>query len=288
MYLKETLKQGAMNCNALFLIKFLNTKNLLKHVKGLRGNIKIVAVFLTLYTVCLNAQNNERLFAAANQMYQSGNYTAAAEQYEQILKSRALSKETYYNLGNTYFRLNQIGRAMLNYERALRFSPSDADILYNIAIAKTKLVDDIESVDDTFIIRWLRQLRGVLSSDGWSAFGLFFLWIGISGLVVWLLGAQRLWKKRGFIAGLVLIPLSCIPFLLANSTMSTAQSNQYAIIMALETPLRPVPDTSATTTMLLHEGLKVIIQDSNEHFINVRLPNGEVGWLERPAVEKIF
>jgi tetratricopeptide (TPR) repeat protein len=289
--LKESLKKNIMSLNTLIFIRLQNSSSFIKTKAGLPlsvGNrLMILTFFITTTTLVLNAQNNEKLFSTANQMYQTGNYTAAANQYEEILKSGILSKEIYYNLGNAYYRLNHIGRAMLNYERALRFSPTDSDILHNIAMTKAKLTDDIESVDDTFIVRWVRQLRGVLSSDGWSSFGLFFLWMGVGGLVIWMWGKQRVWKKRGFVAGLILIPLSCVPFLLAKSAIWAAQSNQYAIIMVAETPLRAVPDLNANATLTLHEGLKIMIQESNTQFFNVRLPNGEVGWIEHKVVEKI-
>ena len=148
------------------------------------------------------AADAEQLFQNANQAYQMGNFPLAVEQYETILRGGKLfSKELYYNLGNGYFRLNQIGRATLNYERAARLAPTDADIQANLSVVRARVTDDIEAVSEVFFVKWYRLLRGSFSADTWSVFALFFLWFGAAGFAVWLLANQRQWKKTGFYYG---------------------------------------------------------------------------------------
>ena len=100
------------------------------------------------------AADAQQLFQNANQAYQTGNFPLAVEQYETILRGGKLfSKELYYNVGNAYFRLNQTGRAILNYERAARLSPTDADIQTNLAVARGRVTDDIEAVSEVFFVK---------------------------------------------------------------------------------------------------------------------------------------
>ena len=235
----------------------------------------------------LSATDAQQVFQEANQAYTSGNYALAVEKYEAILKENVFSKELYYNLGNSYYRLNQTGKTILNYERALRMAPSDSDIQQNLALARSRIVEDIEPISNVFIVRWWHLLRGYLSADGWSMLALFFLWVGIAGLAFWLLSSERTLKKRGFIVGAILIPLSVLPFLLANNAKNEANSSKYAIIIARETPFRTSPDANAAPTSMLHEGIKVEILDKISNLIKSRLPNGEEGWIEETAVEKI-
>ena len=126
-----------------------------------------------------------------------------------------------------------------------------------------------------------------MSADGWSMVALFLLWIGIVGMALWLLSSERTLKKRGFIVGAVLIPLSILLFLLANNAKNEANSSKFAIIMVRETPFRSSPDANAAPTSMLHEGIKIEILDKISNLLKTRLPNGEEGWIEETAVEKI-
>ncbi len=248
--------------------------------------------FLTLFFFGFNtekttASDAEKLFQNANQAYQAGNFTLAVEQYETILKGGKLfSTELYYNLGNGYFRLNQTGRAILNYERAARLSPTDADIQTNLAVARGRVTDDIEAVSEVFFVKWYRLLRGLLTADAWSVFALFFLWLGGGGFAVWLLGKQRMWKKRGFIVGCVALPLSFLIFLIANNAVKLSEAT-FGIVMSKETAFRNAPNENAPVTSTLHEGIKVEIEDKIGDLTKVKLANGEEGWVAATDIEKI-
>ena len=233
------------------------------------------------------AADAQQVFANANQAYQTGNYRLAADGYESILKSgNVFSKELFSNLGNAYFRLNQTGLSLLNYERALRLDPSDSDIQQNIVTARARVSDDIEPVTNVFFIRWWHSLRNVFPADTWATFGLFFIWLGAAGFAVWLLDTERRRKKYGFVIGLTAVPLSITLFLLSQSAATMLQT-PYGIVISHETALRNAPDTNATPVNTLHEGLKVEILDKIGAMTKVKLPNGEDGWLPTLDVEKI-
>lgn len=246
----------------------------------------IQGIFL-LITQATWAADAQQVFQEANGAYTAGNYAIAIEKYEAILNQKVFSKELYFNLGNSYYKMDKIGKAILNYEKALRIATSDGDIKNNMYIAKSRIVEDIEPVSNIFLVRWWRALRGGLSPNTWSITGLLFLWIGIGGLAYWLLGEERLIKKRGFIVGTVLIPLSILPFLLARDATSVANIDYMGIITTKEAPYRSSPDTNTPPVSMLHEGIKIQILDKIGQLIKVRLPNGEEGWLEEMAVERI-
>lgn len=258
-----------------------------KMVKNKLYKILLINIlnFILISKIC--ATDAQQVFQEANQAYTSGNFSLAVEKYEAILKENAFSKELYYNLGSSYFRLNQIGKAVLNFERALRLAPSDKDIQNNLEFSRGRIVEDIEPISNFFIIQWWNTLRDSLSADSWSFLTLLFLWLGIAGFIVWLLAKERLLKKRGFIAGIILIPLSIIFYLLAQDAQNEVVSSRYAIIIVSETPFRPSPDMNTIPVAKLHEGIKVEILDTLSHFYKVRLPNGEEGWMAEGSIEKI-
>lgn len=253
---------------------------------------KIIFNYLFTFLLFVNtaqvlAADAQQLFQNANQAYQTGNFPLAVEQYETILRGGKLfSKELYYNLGNAYFRLNQIGRATLNYERAARLAPTDVDIQANLSVVRGRVTDDIEAVSEVFFVKWYRLLRGVFSADTWSVFALFLLWLGAGGFAVWLLANQRQWKKRGFIMGCIAVPLSLLLFLTANNAAKISEMN-WGIVMSKETAFRNAPNEYAATLTTLHEGIKVEIMDKIGDLTKVKLANGEEGWVAAKDVEKI-
>jgi tetratricopeptide (TPR) repeat protein len=249
--------------------------------------ILIISFLFLLMPVFTHAADAQQYFTEANEAYQAGRYPKAIEQYEAILKTGVFSTELYYNLGNAYYRLGQNGRAILNYERALRLSPSNSDIDNNLTLAQARITENIEPVSQIFLIKWGQILRGCLAADNWSVLGLLFLWTGVAGFAIWLLGQERLLKKRGFLLGSILIPLSIVPFLCATSAKSLEMNTQNGIILVRETAVRPAPDANALPTGMLHEGIKVEIKDKIQSHVKVKLPNGEEGWIEEKGLEKI-
>jgi hypothetical protein len=242
----------------------------------------IVFIFLSIKNI--RAENADQLFATANDAYQNGQYEQAVKLYEQILTGGYRSKAVFYNLANAYYRLNQNGRAVLNYERALRFAPRDTDIRHNLTLTRNRLVDTIVPLSDR---NWVQQLRGGLSPDIWSVAGLILFWCSIAGLAVWLVSTMRQWKKRGFMASLILIPLSIIVLVLGKCAASSLDNDTTAVVMVREVPLYAAPDTQLPPIMTIHEGLTVNVQVSANGLCQVSLPNGDVGWLTCEAIEKI-
>lgn len=86
----------------------------------------------------------ESSWQSANQFYSDGNYEDAVNQYESILNSGYESSELYFNLGNAYFKLNQIPSAILYYEKARKLAPEDEQINFNLSLANSRIVDKME------------------------------------------------------------------------------------------------------------------------------------------------
>jgi tetratricopeptide (TPR) repeat protein len=246
----------------------------------------LLLVFSLMYTH-IYALDVQQIFQRANDNYQAGNFRLAQQDYETILSdTKIFSKELFFNLGNCYYRQNQIGRAVLNYERALRLDPTDKDIVHNIYIMRGKLSDDFEAPNEVFFVRWGRSFRALFSADAWAMFAVFWLWIATVGFSVWLLNKERLWKKRGFILGCIALPLSILLFLSAWSASRVAAST-FGIVLAKETAMRVAPDANATASQVLHEGLKIKILEKVGVMVRIKIPNGEEGWLDGKAVEGI-
>ena len=247
--------------------------------------VLISCFFLLLHS--LYASDVQQQFQMANEAYSAKQYDQAIEAYEAIAQEAFKSDELFYNLGNCYYHKKQIGKAILNYERALLIAPNDEDTRYNLALTRELLKDDISIIPPFFLARWWGGLRKQLSSTSWSIAGILLLWLGIVGIIIWLKGNTRQLKKKGFVIGLGLILLSLLPFLLAMSQAKLEQNSQRAIILSPEIPLRSAPDELSTELIVLHEGTKLELLDLIGTWHKVRLENGEQGWLPNDAFEQI-
>jgi len=235
------------------------------------------------------ANDTSKIFQEANELYKSNQFSTAIEKYESIEVQGFHSAELYYNLGSAYFKINKLGKAILNYERALLISNVEnrGDVIYNLELARKKLPDDIESLPQFFLKRWKNNLNQLATSKSWSIVALLFFWMGIGGLVVWLKGKNRLQKKTGFISGLAVLMFSALTFLIAIDGANEERNSSSAVIMSSEVNLRSAPDEDSNSIFLLHEGTSVELLDQIGAWYKVKLPNGEQGWLPMKVLEKV-
>ena len=106
--------------------------------------------------------------AEADSAYINNDFTNAAELYESILKNKGESADIYYNLGNSYYKMNNIAKAVLNYERALLLNPGNNDIRFNLELARSKTVDKVTLPSEMFFITWIQSLINSMSEKGWA------------------------------------------------------------------------------------------------------------------------
>ncbi|MEM1321644.1 MAG: tetratricopeptide repeat protein [Bacteroidota bacterium] len=245
----------------------------------------VLLLFFCLITLAGYAQQEQ--FEAANQRYNEGAYTEAAQQYEALIEVGFHSPELHYNLGNSYYKQRAYGRAVLHYERALLLRPGDADIRHNLQEVQSRLKDDIEELPAFFLAEWWGGLRQAASVGAWSFLSILMIWLAVVGGYFWLNGKERQIRKYGFLAGLAFFLLSLLSFSLAFSQHQLNQDSGQAVVLEASIPLRSAPDAESTALLDLHEGTKVDILDQIGEWYKINLANGDQGWLPFSAVEKI-
>ena len=189
--------------------------------------------------------------AQADSAYQQEHYQQAAQIYEQLLK-RGESADLYYNLGNAYYRMDDITHAVLAYERALLLSPGDADVRFNLQMARSKTVDKIVPESEMFFVTWYRSLVRLMSVDAWGRTAIVSLLCTMLLVLVYLF-AQRIWlRKVGFFGGLLFF----VVFLAANVFGFQQQHSLLhrtgAIIMHSAVPVKSTPSANGTDLFILH------------------------------------
>ena len=225
--------------------------------------------------------------AEADSAYVRGQYQQAINDYEELLKQGA-SADLYYNLGNAYYRTENIPEAVLNYERALLLSPGDRDIRFNLQIARSKTFDKIVPESEMFFVTWYRSLVSMMSVDGWARTALVALALTIILLLVYLF-SEKIWlRKTGFFGGVALLVLFVVANIFAWQQKQELLHRKGAIIFAPAVTVKSTPAANGTDLFILHEGTKVDITDgSMKDWKEIRIADGKEGWIETKQIKVI-
>lgn len=260
-----------------------------KEVRGERTPsarlILLAVISLTSYFSPLTS--NAVTKAEADSAYVQERYQQAAKDYEALLK-QGVSADLYYNLGNCYYRMDQMTQAVLNYERALLLSPGDKDIRFNLQMARSKTIDKITPESEMFFVTWYRSLVNEMSVDGWARTALVALIVAIV-LALFYLFSDRIWlRKIGFFGGIIALLLFLVGNLFAWQQKSNLTQRTGAIIIKSAVNVKSTPSKNGTDLYILHEGTKVTVTDSSmREWRKIRVADGKEGWLEVSEIEVI-
>ncbi len=222
-----------------------------------------------------------------NDAYQAENYQEAVQAYEHIVKQGYVSGELYFNLGNAYYRLGNLGKAIVNYERAKRYLPNSESVNFNLRLANLNVKDRIDVPPEFFLFQWYRQLVNCTTARTWGAFftGSLFL----TALLILLPTILDLHRWQRFSKVLLIICI-CLTILLAIPMIVRYQyetrSNE-AIILSSAVSSLAGPQPGSTELFIIHAGTKVKVLDEDGDWYKIELIDGKQGWIPATDVEKI-
>lgn len=249
--------------------------------------MKKIFLVVLLLSVIFRGMAAEDTVARAEQLYREGKYAEAAEIYRQMLSGGQESSELYYNLGNAYFKMGENTRAILNYERALLLNPADRMARYNLDMARQAVVDKIEVLPELFVVRWYKAVETHYSADQWGyiSVGLFVLFLVMAALFFYSRSVGL--KKTGFFVGILVFLLTLTSVFFAIRQDRRISEREYAVITTPSVTVKGAPDSSGTDLFLIHEGLKVRVIGRLGDWYNIRLADGNEGWVAQSDLEKI-
>jgi tetratricopeptide (TPR) repeat protein len=226
-------------------------------------------------------------FEKGNDLYQKGKYDLAISAYESVLDEKKESVELYFNLGNSYFKLNQTAQAIYNYEKALVLDPCNQAVLNNIKFAQKQTIDEIKVVPKVGFAKLVRDFTDIYPYETWA-----WISIGFSGLfLVFFISFyfnQKAMIKRIFFVGMFVVLL----FLLMSVSAAFFEKNQFdnekpAIVFAQSTEVKSEPQISSTAIFILHEGTKVFVMEKLGKWKKIQLTDGTEGWIESSAIKEV-
>jgi tetratricopeptide (TPR) repeat protein len=247
--------------------------------------MKNILFILLLTTQIFFAQNG---FEKGNDLYKKGNYDQAVKAYESVLEiNKQHSAELYFNLANSYYKLNKVAAAIYNYEKALVLSPNDKDVLNNLKFAQKRTIDEIKVVPKVGFAKLLRDFTGIYHYNSWG-------WIAIAFSVLFLMSflgyyfSQIAFTKRLFFFGMFALLLSItISMFAAIFEKSHFENEKPAVVFAEMAKVKSEPQKLSPDVIMLHEGTKVFVEESVDNWKKIQLTDGTEGWIESAAIREV-
>lgn len=248
----------------------------------MKSIIRYILTLLVIFLFAHEAASQETSSEKFNQgvtYFTSGSYKEALQVWTDIYNTGYRSSGLNYNIGNAYFKLNNIPDAILYYERAYLLNPSDEDINYNLQIARTFIVDRFQEIPELFFVRWYNVVSLFLSTNCWAkiSIGSFILCLLLLSLYIY--SSRYRHKVIGFWLAVFFFVLTLSSFAFTVRNKSLVYDSHKAIISSPLVSGKSSPDNSGTDLFVLHEGTRVSIEDEVGEWFEIMLSDGNKGWV---------
>ena len=243
-------------------------------------------LILLLLATALNAaaQTPQQLMQRGNDAYAKGDFVAAAQAYNAVLDAGYESADLYYNLGNVYYRQEEYGLSILNYERALRLKPNFRDAKQNLDLADSKTEDQIAALPEIFLAQWAHSVVAWFSPTGWRICTLILLTLLGTAVVLFLLSRDYAWRKGALIGGIVTLVFLLLCIACTISASVRYNRHNQAIVTAPMAVVKSSPEENSIDKLVLHEGTKVNIEETLGEWHKIQIADGNSGWLQTDEV----
>jgi tetratricopeptide (TPR) repeat protein len=240
----------------------------------------LILFFISLFArEGVSQDTNKDKFYQGVTYFTSGNYKEALQVWTDIYNTGYRSANLEYNIGNAYFKLNNIPSSILFYERAYLLKPADENINYNLQIARTLIVDRFQEIPELFFIKWYNFVSIFLSVNSWAKISLTSFILFLLFLSLYIYSPRHRYKVIGFWIALffIFLSLTTLSFTLRNKSL--VYDSHKAIIYNPVVSGKSSPDNSGNDIFVLHEGTKVTVEDKVGDWLEIRLSDGNKGWV---------
>mgnify|MGYP000565690846 CR=1 FL=1 len=246
----------------------------------------LFTVFLVLFSFVVQGQN-EALFTNATEAYNSGDYNKAIENYLQIIEAGKHSSELYFNLGNSYYKLNQIAPSIYYYEKALLLKPNDPEIMNNLGYAQNMTLDAIDLMPETGLSKIYNDITGKFSFDQWGYAAVIFMMLFVLLYIAFYFLKYATQKRIAFIVSLVSLALATVSIIFAFMQYNDFKANKPAIVFDDEVKVTSEPNKRSQAVFTLHEGTKLNVLEELQGYKKIRIADGQTGWLTAESIKML-
>ncbi|MGP1991918.1 tetratricopeptide repeat protein [Zobellia laminariae] len=246
----------------------------------------ILFILISFLTFTVTAQNNA-LFDKATEAYNVGEYQKAVDSYMEILDNGKHSAELYYNLGNAYYKLNEIAPSIYYYEKALLLKPNDSEIKNNLGYAKNMTLDAIDEMPTTGLSKIYDSIIGTLSFDQWAYTSIIFMIIFVLLYIAFYYFRYSSRKRLAFIFSVISLLIMITSVVFAFLQYNKFKADQPAIVFSKEASVKAEPNKKGLETFALHEGTKVQVVEELNDWKKIRISDGTTGWIPSEDIKTL-
>jgi len=247
--------------------------------------MKSILTFL-LILISFSAQSqNQALFDKANDAYNEGDFNTAIENYLAILEKGQHSAELYFNLGNSYYKLNQVAPSIYYYEKALLLKPNNSEVRNNLAYAQNMTLDAIEIMPETGLSNIYKNVTSFLSFDQWGYMAVLFMMLFVLLYLGFYFLKYASQKRIAFISSIVSLVIALVSVVFAFLQYSDFNADQPAIVFDNEVKVSSEPNKRSQVVFTLHEGTKLNVLEELKDYKKIRIADGQTGWLTSDSIK---
>jgi tetratricopeptide (TPR) repeat protein len=252
-----------------------------------KNNLIYTILAVIILSSSMWAESAEAMLKRGNEFYIAKNYNKAIEAYENLTEQGYQGPELFYNLGNSYFRVGKLGYAVLYLEKAHKLAPSDEDINHNLAFVNLQTIDKIETLPPFFLFVWWENLLSLFSVSGWTIFTyiIYVLLLGI--IVLYTFASDSFVQRLTVYSGLFTVLLLALSITILAVNVHRENNLKKAVVIEQSVTAKLSPDNKSNDAFVIHEGLKVTVEDHLSNWIKIRLEDGKIGWLTNENIRII-
>ena len=249
--------------------------------------MKKLFFLLSLIVNSIVAQSLEDNFYAANDFYKNEKFEKAIELYHQIASQGKISMELYYNLGNSYYKINKVGPAIYYYEKALKINPLNEDVKNNLIFAKRLALDNIEELPQNIFQKFNKQYLQKLSYNQWAIVAVVFLFLTFILFLLFYFVFSSFIKRVFFGFSILSFLFLIISFSITYNQFYFDKNNKEAIVFAEKISVKNAPTMNSEEVFILHEGTKVFVLDALDNWKKIKLADGKQGWINAKEIKEL-
>ena len=242
-------------------------------------------LFLILLINYSFSQNSD--FDEANLLYNEGEYMDAIEIYSGIIDDGLHSADLYFNIGNSYYKINDTPNSIFYYEKALLLDPDNKSVKNNLAYAQNMLIDKIETLPKNQITVLFDSIISVFSYEYWQFFTIFFQWLFTIFFILFIFSKTSVFKRKYFTYSSTSLIIFIVTLIISINSKNNYLKTDPAILFDKEVSFRSEPNLRSEEIFKLHEGLKINIIETINDWTLIELSNGSEGWIPTVSFRKI-
>lgn len=247
----------------------------------------VIIIYLLSSLLAVSQTDNESYFNNGLDLYNQGKYLEAISQFQLIIENGEHSDALYFNLGNSFYKINDIANSIYYYEKALKLNPNEKDVLNNLSYSQNMLIDKIDKLPINQVSQFFNSLSNTLSINQWLFFGIVFLYLSLGTFFLYYFNNKTSAKKNYFTFSALFLVLFNVFLFSGINRFENEKNNISAIIFENIIDFRMEPNYRSDVLFNLHEGTKVVVKEELNDWTLIQISDGNTGWIESELIKKI-